>query len=204
MTKASWLSLSQESGQGNAIINIGSKSPYTGRKNRETTITWTTTTSGVDFVERKVIQEGRPSFGLYNTNINAPNMGLLARISGFSNARGLKFELGDGDLEIILPKTFTAAGETVLTVEEYIPFDPGASHQYEFEMYVEIPSNDGEEKYRKVIVRDVDGDAFAVCKLTSTGFDAYIEIEPTGDIILQPDGKEVAVTIKSNIDWRIE
>lgn len=204
MTKAAWVSLSQEDGQGDAIINIGSKSPYTGRKNRETTITWKTSTSGVDDVERKVIQEGRLSFGLYNTNINAPHMGVIARISGFSNARGLKFELGDGDLDIILPKTFTAAGQTVLTLEDYIPFDPGASYQYEFEMFVEIPSNDGEEKYRKVIVRDVDGNASAVCKLISTGFDAYIEIEPAGDIILQPDGKEVAVTIKSNIDWYIE
>lgn len=204
MAKAAWLRLSQESGQGDAKINIGSTFPYGGRKNRETTITWTTTTPGVDDVERKVIQIGRLSLGLYNTNINAPHLGVMARISGFSNAKGLKFELGDGDLEIKLPEYFTAAGEAILTTDGYIPGDPGESQQYEFEMFVEIPSNDGEDKYRKVIVRDVEGEAIAVCKLTSTGFDAYIEIEPAGDIILQPDGNDVTVTVKSNIYWYIE
>lgn len=216
MAKASWVYLSRESGSGNGKVNVGANSTNTGRNARASIITWYG--AGVPDKNRTVIQQGsRPYIDEFPENVSADYKGAVLEVVGISNEAKLKFELGEGDLDISFPETMVA-GSVVVNMWDYvsnpnsptstdfltIPGDPGATFAYEFRLSIRIPANSGEKELsRQLIVRGESDNSYAVCTIVSNNDNPYI-IVPEGDIIIGADGRPVTITIESNTSWQIK
>lgn len=200
MAKANWVKTTPSSGSGNAAVNVSSNSEHTGRVARTTVLTWKA--ANVNDVVRTVNQAGKPEYVDIDDSASASKEGKTVTISGVSNSAKLTFSLGQGNLSVTLPSTYTA--NSVKTNNgAAISGDPGASAVYPFSIQIEVPQNTGtSEQSRQIIVTDGGGHQ-DVCLLTLAAGDAYITIAE-GVIELDYLGTPVTVEVKSNTSWTVE
>lgn len=200
MAKASWINVSPTQGSGDATVNVSSISPHTGRLARTTILTWKA--ANVSKIERTVSQAGKPEYVDIEDALAVDKIGRNATITGVSNSAVLTFSLGDGDLEITLPDTYTA--NSVSTANgTAITGDPGASAAYNFSIAIKVPANtEIKAKTRQLIVSDEAGNT-DICLITSAAGDAYVNVQ-SGIIELDYQGTAVPWTVQSNTSWTIE
>lgn len=200
MAKANWVKVDPSQGSGNATINVSSTSYHTGRNTRETVLTWKA--ANVQDVQRVVRQAGKPEFVDIEDNAASDKLGKIVTISGISNSAKLTFSLGNGDLDISLPTSYTA--NSISTSNGAIILgDPGALSEYNFSISIIVPANVGLVPLtRQVIVEDGAGHR-DTCTLTLAAGDAYLTVA-IGDIELGWEGKPVAVVVESNTTWTVE
>lgn len=200
MAKANWLKVNPSSGSGNATVNVSSTAPHTGRTARTTTLTWKA--ANVANITRNVIQAGKLEYVDIADAASADKAGKVVTISGVSNSAKLTFTLGDGDLNITLPATYTANSVSTSNGAA-ISGDPGASAEYPFSISITVPANTTTSaKSRQIIVTNEAGE-YDICLLTSAAGDAYLNVE-LGDIKLGYEGTAVPVTVESNTSWTVE
>lgn len=200
MAKANWVKVDPSQGSGDATVNVSSISHHTGRNTRETVLTWKA--ANVQDVQRVVRQAGKPEFVDIEDNAASDKLGKIVTISGISNSAKLTFSLGNGDLDISLPTSYTA--NSISTSNgAIISGDPGALSEYNFSISIIVPANVGLVPLtRQVIVEDGAGHR-DTCTLTLAAGDAYLTVA-IGDIELGWEGKPVAVVVESNTTWTVE
>ena len=200
MAKASWLKVDPSQGSGNATVKISSSTEHTGRNARATTLTWTA--ANVTDVVRTVSQAGKPEYISMTNSASADKEGKTVTINGKSNSAKLTFSLGSGDLDLTLPKNYSANSVTTTNGAE-IAGDPGATSEYEFFIPIIVPANPSiTEKTRQLVVRNEAGQT-AVCTIRSDAGDAYVTVQE-GTIELDYQGTPVSWTVESNTSWTIE
>lgn len=200
MAKASWAVVNPSSGSGNATINVSSNAPHTGRNVRTTVLS--ITAANVEAKTVNVTQQGKPAYVDMPENAAAQKEGQTVSISGKSNAARLTFSLGSGDLDIVLPPSYTAGGVSTQNGSA-ISGDPGASAEYTFTIGIDVVGNDGiAERSRQIIVTDENGNT-DTCVLTQTAGDATLVVSKTS-IELAYTGEAVSFDITSNTSWVIK
>ena len=199
MAKASWAVVSPQSGSGNATVNVSSSAPHTGRNVRTTVLT--ITAANVDAKTVNVTQQGKPAYVDAQDTATAAKDGQNVTISGKSNSAKLTFSLGQGNLTVTLPASYTAGGVTTNNGSA-ISGDPGAASEYDFSIVINVPKNDGTtELTRQIIVSDENGKT-DTCLLTQTAGNATLIVSKTA-IELAYTGEAVSFDITSNTSWRI-
>lgn len=200
MAKANWIKVNPSQGSGNATVNVSSNTEHTGRVLRTTILTWKA--ANVADIQRTVNQAGKPEYVDIADAASADKAGKVVTISGVSNSKKLTFSLGNGDLNISLPSSYTANSLSTQNGAN-ISGDPGAAAEYNFSITITVPANeDITAKTRQIIVTD-EGGHQDFCTLTSAAGDAYVTIAE-GDIELDYLGTPVTVEVKSNTTWSIE
>jgi hypothetical protein len=199
MSKASWLKVDPSQGSGNTTVKISSSVENTGRNARATTLTWTA--ANVTDVVRTVSQAGKPEYISMTNSASADKDGKTVTINGKSNSAKLTFSLGSGDLDLTLPKNYSANSVNTANGAE-IAGDPGATSEYEFFIPIIVPANPSiTEKTRQLVVRNEAGQT-AVCTIRSAAGDAYVTVQE-GTIELDYQGTPVSWTVESNTTWTI-
>lgn len=200
MVKADWVKVTPSQGSGNATVNVTSVSEHSGRVARTTILTWKA--ANVTDVKRTVNQAGKPEYVDIDDAASSDKAGKVVTISGISNSRLLTFSLGNGDLDISLPSTYTANS---LSTQNGVAIngDPGALAEYPFSIVVNVPANEGTDILTRQIVVTDEGGHRDVCLLTLAAGDAYITVT-AGDIELDYLGTPVAVFVESNTTWTVE
>lgn len=200
MAKANWVKVNPTSYAGDAVVNVSSEKPHTGRTARHSTLTWKA--ANVQDVVRNVSQAGKPEYVDIDDNAAAGKDGKKVTIAGKSNSARLTFSLGTGDLAISLPATYIANSVTTNNGTA-ISGDPGAAQEYDFSITIDVPANESmSAQSRQIIVSDGAGHE-DVCLLTLAGGDAYITISESL-IELGWEGNAVSVEVKSNTQWTVE
>lgn len=200
MAKANWVKTDKTYGSGNATVNVSSTADHTGRNARTTTLTWKG--ANVEDAPATVAQAGKPEYVDIDDAASSESTGKVVSISGVSNSARLAFSLGTGNLDIVLPSTYTANSLTVANGAA-IDGDPGALAEYPFSIKVTVPANPGTADLSRQIIVSDDAGHEDVCLLTLAGGEPYIIITPTV-IELDWKGTPVAVQVKSNTTWTIE
>lgn len=200
MAKADWVKVTPAQGSGNATVNVSSHTGHSGRVARTTILTWKA--ANVSDVKRNVNQAGKPEYVDIDDAASADKTGKVVTISGISNSRLLTFSLGLGELEITLPKTYTANS---LTTQNGVAIsgDPGALAEYPFSIVVDVPANEGTDILTRQIIVTDEGGHRDVCLLTLAAGDAFIIVN-AGDIELDYLGTPVSVFVESNTTWTVE
>lgn len=200
MAKADWVKVNPAQGSGNATVNVSSVTEHSGRVVRTTVLTWKA--AKVADVQRKVNQAGKPEYVDIDDAASSDKAGKVVTISGISNSRILTFSLGNGDLDISLPASYTANSLTTQNGAA-ISGDPGALSEYPFSIVVNVPANEGTDILTRQIIVTDEGGHQDVCLLTLAAGDAYITIAE-GDIELDYLGTPVSVFVESNTTWTVE
>lgn len=199
MAKASWAKVSPSSGSGNATVNVSTDAPHTGRVVRTTVLTITAANVSPQTVN--VTQQGKPAYVSAQDTATAEKGGQNVTISGKANSAKLTFSLGNGNLSVNLPSSYTAGGITT-TNGDAISGDPGASSEYDFSIVISVPANNGTtELNRQIIVTDENGNT-DTCILTQTADDSILIVSKTA-IELAYTGEAVSFDITSNTSWII-
>lgn len=199
MAKPNWLTVNPTSGTGNSTVTVTAEA-HTGRESRSGVITFKA--DNCEDVERKVTQAGIAEFVKIDDNASVDKAGGSVNITGTSNSSALAFSLGDGDLNISLPDTYTANGATTEN-EADIADDPGADATFSYSIAITVPANDTISALtRNVIVTDAAGNT-ATCVLTLAAGSATLSVTE-GDIELDSDGTAVTVDVTSNTNWTVE
>ena len=200
MAKADWVKVNPSQGSGNATVNVSSASEHSGRVARTTILTWKA--ANVTDVKRTVNQAGKPEYVDIDDAASSDKAGKVVTISGISNSRLLTFSLGNGDLDILLPSTYTANS---LSTQNGVAIngDPGALAEYHFSIVVNVPANEGTDILTRQIIVTDEGGHQDTCTLTLAAGDAYITVAE-GDIELDYLGTPVAVAVESNTTWTVE
>jgi hypothetical protein len=200
MAKADWVKVNPAQGSGNATVNVSSYNEHSGRVARTTVLTWKA--AKVADVQKKVNQAGKPEYVDIDDAASSDKAGKVVTISGISNSRILTFSLGNGDLDISLPASYTANSLSTQNGAA-ISGDPGALAEYPFSIVVNVPSNEGTDILTRQIIVTDEGGHQDTCTLTLAAGDAYITIAE-GDIELDYLGTPVAVAVESNTTWTVE
>lgn len=199
MAKASWVKVNPASGSGDKSVSVSSNSEHTGRIARNTTLTITAANVEAQIVS--VNQAGKPAYVDSQDTASAAKLGQNVTISGKSNSKKLIFSLGTGELELLLPSKYNAAGAEIANGTD-IPGDPGASSEYDFSIVIDVPENTTiNTKSRQIIVSDENGNS-DVCLLTQAAGDAYLTVSKQS-IDLAYTGEAVSFDISSNTSWTI-
>lgn len=200
MAKASWAVVNPSQGSGNKTVNVTSSGEHSGRNVRTTTLT--ITAANVTPVNVTVNQAGKPAYVQNNSDTaSAAKGGQNVTISGTANSKKLTFTLGNGDLPISLPSTYTAASLSTNNGAE-ISGDPGATQEYNWSIVITVAANAGvTELSRQIIVTDEGGNA-DTCVLTQAAGSATLTVNKT-TIELDYQGTAQSFNITSNTSWTI-
>ena len=200
MAKASWAVANPSQGSGNKTVNVSSDGAHTGREVRSTILT--ITAANVAPVNVTVNQAGKPAYVQNNSDTaTASKGGQNVTISGTANSKKLTFTLGNGDLSISLPSTYTAASLSTTNGAE-ISGDPGATQEYNWSIVITVPANAGVTSLsRQIIVTDEGGNS-DTCVITQTAGDATLSVSKT-TIKLDYQGTAQSFNITSNTSWTI-
>lgn len=200
MAKADWVKVNPSQGSGNATVNVSSTAEHSGRVARQTVLTWKA--ANVQNVQRTVNQAGKPEYVDIDDAASADKAGKVVTIAGISNSKVLTFSLGQGDLEVALPESYTANS---LTTQNGVAVsgDPGALAEYPFAIVINVPANEGVDVLTRQIIVTDEGGHQDVCTLTLAAGDAYVIVQE-GDIELDYLGTPVSVSVESNTTWTIE
>lgn len=200
MAYSSWLSPSKTSGSGNDTVNVSALSSNTGRNSRSTNVTFTA--ANCEDVVRTVVQAGKPETTTISSTASVVKAGGTVTISGTSNSSKLTFSFGTGDLDITLPSTYTAAGNTTNNGAA-ISGDPGATQEYSFSIVFTVGENTSiTSKSKQIIVTD-NGGHTATCTLTQAAGDAYLTVTPASVEIPWDASESKSFTVSSNTNWTI-
>ena len=198
MSKASWVLVNPQSGNGNKTINVSGE-VHTGRNSRTTTLTITAADVEDHYVN--VNQAGKPEYVDAQDTATAAKAGQTVTISGKSNSKKLTFSLGTGNLNINLPDNYTANSVSTPNGTEIVG-DPGASAEYDFSIQFVVALNETiTELTRQVKVTDEAGHT-DVCTLTQAAGDATLTVSKE-NIDLAYTGEAVSFNIESNTSWSI-
>lgn len=198
MSKASWVLVNPQSGNGNKTINVSGE-VHTGRNVRTTTLTITAADVEDHYVT--VNQAGKPEYVDEQDTATAAKAGQTVTISGKSNSKKLTFSLGTGNLNIDLPENYTANSVSTPNGTEIVG-DPGASAEYDFSIQFVVAANETiTELTRQVKVTDEAGHT-DVCTLTQAAGDATLTVSKE-NIDLAYTGEAVNFDITSNTSWSI-
>lgn len=198
MAKANWVSVNPASGSGNKTINV-SGTTHTGRNVRSTTLTITAANVAAKTVA--VTQQGKPEGVSVDESVAAGKGGQNVTIEGISNAERLVFSLGEGNLNVALPASYTAGGVNTSN-GRVIEGDPGATAEFPFSIVFTVPANTGiTEMSRQVIVETGNG-LKAICLLTQSAGDATLSVS-VSSIELPYTGDAKSFEITSNTSWTI-
>jgi len=199
MAKANWAVVNPSQGSGNATVNVSSSAEHTGRTARNTVLT--ISAPNVTPVTVDVLQRGKPAYVYAQDNASAAQGGQNVTISGKSNSKKLTWSLGAGELDVVLPATYTAASLVVNNGAE-ISGDPGASQEYDFSIVLTVPANASVlEISRQIIVEDESGNV-DTCVLTQAAGAPTLSVSKTS-IELEYTGEAVSFDITSNTSWAI-
>lgn len=199
MAKASWAVISPSQGSGNATVNVSSNAAHTGRNVRTTVLT--ITAANVEAKTVNVTQQGKPEFVDAQDNATASKGGQNVTISGKSNSTKLTFSLGTGQLNVVIPETYTVGGVSTSNGVAIVG-DPGATSEYDFSIVINVPENETiGELSRQIIVTDENGNT-DTCLLTQAAGDATLSVSKTS-IELAYTGEAVSFDITSNTSWTI-
>lgn len=199
MAKASWVTVSPASGNGNKSVSV-SASAYTGRVARTTILTFSA--ANCEDVTRNVVQAGKPETSTYDDDTAAvPKEGKTITITGVTNSSKLTFALGNGDLDITLPDTYLA--NSVSTANgATITGDPGASAEFPFSISIVVPENKTiNVKSKQLLLTDNAGNSI-ICVISIAEGDPYLTVT-TGDINLPYAGTAKSISVTSNTTWTI-
>ena len=200
MAKANWAVVNPSSGSGNKTINVSSSAEHTGRSARSTVLT--ITAANVEAKTVNVTQQGKPEFTNNNSDTaTAVKGGQNVTISGISNSAKLTFSLGQGDLNITLPSTYTAGGVSTNNGAA-ITGDPGATAQYNWSIVINVGANTSISSLSKQIIVTDEGGNTDTCTLTQSAGDAYLTVSKTA-IELTYQGTAVSFDVECNTSWAI-
>ena len=203
MAKAEWLTLSENTGSGNATISV-TANEHTGREARYTKLTFTP--KEADTVERVVMQNGKPEFITLNSEtitISKDGTQVLS-IEGQSNSKKLTFRNLSGDFDLFEPPTYRVNGALIGNGESLENMgDPGKTAQYNFQyMTGPVPSNTTTNELSKEIEITSEGGINKRCKVIVSAADPFFNV-PTESIIIESSGQRVYIDIESNTSWHI-
>lgn len=201
MAKPSWLNVTPTSGSGNGVIS-NSSSAHTGRVKREGVVT--VQGSGVAVATTyKVFQSPLAEFVSFDngSEMAVDKVGGKVTITGKSNSSKLSFSWVEDGYGVELPATYKAAGE-VTNNNEAIVGDPGATAQYEYNIELTIPKNDGVDTINRMLKVTANGGQVAQILLEQSAGDAYLSVIPT-EITIPQDGSAVSVEVTSNTSWTV-
>lgn len=201
----SWANVNPTSGSGNQIISVNTEAPYTGRVQRQTTITVSAT--GVDTPEDVVVkQKAIPEFVDLQVNATIDKAGGTLTITGKSNSSKLTFSLTapeENALALTLPATYTVNGAEVNNGEA-IEGDPGATSEYNFSVvFTGIPANATISDLANQLDVTTEGGQTDTCPITQSAGDPTLSVS-TNEIILEADGTAVTFNVVSNTSWIIK
>lgn len=210
MAKASWLTISPTSGNGNATItNTGT--PHTGRTQRETTVTGVAAGVTPNAIYR-VIQKAKAEFVSFTNGeeITVAKTGGSLTVSGKSNSAKLKFELvdlttqdvADGELKLTLPTKYTAGGIEVSN-DTAITGDPGAAAEYEFSVvFTGIAANTTINELTNALKVTTSGGQTQQIQIKQAAGDPTFKFG-SDTITLEASGVAVSQTVSSNTSWTL-
>lgn len=200
MAYSSWLSPDKTSGNGNDTVNVSATSSNTGRSQRSTSITFQA--ANCSDVVRTVIQAGKPETTTMQSTATATQQGGTVTISGTSNSSKLTFTLGNGDLSLTLPTSYTAAGNSTNNGAA-ISGDPGAAQEFAFSIAFSVGTNSSTStKSKQVIVTDNAGNS-ATCTLSQAAGAATLSVSPSSVEIPWDASESKSFTVTSNTNWTI-
>jgi hypothetical protein len=198
MAKPAWSLVHPTTGSGNGTVNIGA-SVHTGRVQRSGTITYKAT--GAANALQTVTQTAKNEFVAVN-DVSAPKEGGNVTITGKSNSHRLSLALGNGDISITLPSTYSAGGASTTNGAD-IAGDPGAVAEFDFSVTIAVPANGTIfAKSRSVSVTAAGGQS-ASSTINQAAGDPALSVSPTA-ITLDAAGTEVSITVTSNTNWTVE
>lgn len=199
MAKASWVKVNPSQGSGNKTINVSSSAEHSGRTARSTVLT--ITAANVESKTVNVTQQGKPAYVDSQDNATAQKSGQKVTISGKANSSTLTFTLGTGNLEVVLPASYTAGGVSTNNGVA-IAGDPGATAEYDWSIVLDVPENVTIGELTKQIIVTDEGGNTDTCLLTQAAGDAYLTVTKTS-IELTYQGTAVSFGVESNTSWTI-
>lgn len=204
----SYLSWVPKTGTGNKQIKINSVNPYTGRKDRSTTISGKivgkTNTVKV-IVTEKAADEFITSNG---STINVAKGGETIHVTGKSNSKLLTFtwKINFGIENVT---SFKVNNSITATSGTAIASDPGATGEYTYDVTVVVPKNET-IKVRSATL-EIKGEGSTVLKtiiITQALGDSYmylnLEGTTTATVTIPKGGGEQTLDILSNDEWTFE
>ena len=202
MAKASWLTTSPNSGNGNGSIQ-NTASVHTGRNTRTTTVTVT----GVGVLKPatyKVTQKAKPEFVSFNdgAEMSAPKAGGPLTVTGKSNSAKLNYSFVGDAHGVDVPANYTANGLSTRN-NVAVNGDPGAAAEYDSSVSLQLPSNDTVGEVERVLKVTTAGGQSAQITIKQAAGDAFIRVTPT-EITINADGSAVSVSVESNTQWTVE
>ena len=201
MAKPAWLIVSPDSGSGNGTIS-NSASAHTGRVARTGTVT-VTGAGVVTPATYQVTQTPLAEFASFDegATMAASKSGGTVTVTGKSNSSKLTFSWAGSVLDVSIPSTYTAAGNSA-TNGSAITGDPGASAQFAFSIALTFPANTSvSDITRSLIVTDNAGNAVQIAIVQAAG-DATLSVSPT-EITIPQAGTAQSVTVTSNTSWTV-
>lgn len=200
-----WANVNPTSGSGNQVISVNTEAAYTGRVQRQTTVTVAAT--GVDTPQDVVIkQKAIPEYVDLQASATIDKAGGTLTITGKSNSAKLTFALtapAENVLDLTLPATYTVNGAQVSNGEA-IEGDPGADAEYEFSVvFTGIPANATIGDLTNQLDVTTEGGQTDSCPITQSAGDPTLSVS-TNEIILEASGEAKTFNVISNTSWTIK
>ena len=207
-TIPSYLSWVPQTGTGNKQIKIDSANPYTGRIDRNTTISGKivgkTNTVKVIVTEKATDEFITPD----SSTINVAKNGGAIHVIGKSNSKLLTFTWKT-NFDIANVTSFKVNGSTTATSGTAIAGDPGATGEYTYDVTVVVPKN--ETITARSATLEIKGEGSAAVKtitITQALGDSYLYLNSQGTttatVTIPKGGGEQTLEILSNDKWKFE
>ena len=207
MAYANWLHPSKTQGSGNDTVNVGALTDNTGRKPRQTNLTFKA--PNVADVVRQVIQAGKPEYvNIQSAAAVSKDGQSVLTIEGTTNSQQLTFRIGSGaTIALTVPDTYLANSLSTRNGEA-IAGDPGAGQEFPFSIqFTGIAKNEKvAEKSAQLIVTDHAGHT-ATCTIIQAAADPTLEVSPASVQLDWDAATKQATTqfvVTSNTNWTIE
>lgn len=207
-TVPSYLSWVPKTGTGNAQIKINSASPYTGRKDRSTSVSGKIVgkTNKVTVI---VIEKAADEFITPESlTINAVKDGETIHVTGKSNSKLLTFTWKT-NFGISNVTSFKVNGSTTATSGTAIAGDPGVTGGYTYDATIIVPKN--ETITARSATLEIKGEGSTVVKtitITQALGDSYLYLNSQGTttatVTIPKGGGEQTLKILSNDEWTFE
>lgn len=205
MAKANWVVVNPDHGSGNGSVSVTAGSNHTGRNARTSSLTFSA--ANCEDVSIPVSQAGKPEFVTIEATKSVAKDGVSTlTITGTSNSSKLTFSLGNGDLALTLPDSYTANSVSTANGAD-ISGDPGSAQEYSFSIqFSNIPENVTiDEMSRQLIVTDNAGNT-ATCTITQAAGDATLSVSPATlqlDWNAATEGTSATASVTSNTNWSV-
>lgn len=207
-TIPSYLSWVPKTGTGNAQIKINSVNPYTGRKDRSTSvlgkIIGKSNSVTVTVLEKAADEFITPD----NLTNNAAKDGETIHVTGKSNSKLLTFtwttNFGIADVT-----SFKVNGITAAKSGTAIPGDPGATREYTYDVTLVVPKNETiKVRSATLEIKSEDPTVVRTVTIIQALGDSYLYLNSQGTttatVTIPKDGGEQTLNILSNDTWTFE